>query len=187
VAARCWGSDAAIRRSHISGRAPSRLAPFERYLRQLQAYLRGESVPFGDFDIPVSVAPPMEELELADAPAASRIGWIAEGAAKVPVEVAASGQRVISIAARHADRVMFALGADEERIAWGIAVARDARNDAGLDPNGISFGAYITCGCHTDFTTAESDSRLAHNTCEVLGDAWQCEWASVGSRSSSVI
>ena len=24
------------------GRAPSRLAPFERYLRQLQAYLRGE-------------------------------------------------------------------------------------------------------------------------------------------------
>lgn len=138
------------------GRAPSRLAPFERYLRQLQAYLRGESVLFDDLDIPVSIAPPMEELELADAPAASRIGWIAEGAAKVPVEVAASGQRVISIAARHADRVMFALGADKERIAWGIAVARDARNDAGLDPNGISFGAYITCGCHTDFTTAQN-------------------------------
>src|SRR5690242_625088 len=136
------------------GRAPSRLAPFERYLRQLQTYLRGEAVAFDDIDIPTNVAPPMEELELADAPSASRIGWIAEGAPKVPVEVAASGQRVISIAARHADRVMFALGADEERIAWGIALARKARHDAGLDPEGISFGAYITCGCHTDLTTA---------------------------------
>lgn len=139
--------------AHV-GRAPSRLAPFERYLRQLQTYLRGESVPFDDIDIPTSVAPPMEELELADAPSASRIGWIAEGASKVPVEVAASGQRVISIAARHADRVMFALGADEERIAWGIALARKTRKDAGLDPDGIRFGAYITCGCHTDVVTA---------------------------------
>jgi 5,10-methylenetetrahydromethanopterin reductase len=138
------------------GRAPSRLAPFERYLRQLQSYLRGESVPFDDIDIPISVAPPMSELQLADAPAASRIGWIAEGAPKVPVEVAASGQRVIAIAARHAERVMFALGADEERIAWGIGLARAARKEAGLDPNGISFGAYITCGCHTDLGTARN-------------------------------
>ncbi len=138
------------------GRAPSRLGPFERYLRQLQAYLRGESVPFDDIDIPTTVAPPMSELELADAPPASRIGWIAEGAPKVPVEVAASGQRVIAIAARHADRVMFALGADEERIAWGIELARKTRQEAGLDPNGIVFGAYIPCGCHTDVTTARN-------------------------------
>jgi 5,10-methylenetetrahydromethanopterin reductase len=136
------------------GRAPSRLAPFERYLRQLQAYLRGDAVPFDDIDIPATVAPPMSELELADAPTASRIGWIAEGAAKVPVEVAASGQRVIAIAARHADRVMFALGADEERIAWGIDLARRTRQEAGLDPDGIAFGAYVPCGCHIDVTTA---------------------------------
>jgi 5,10-methylenetetrahydromethanopterin reductase len=138
------------------GRAPSRLAPFERYLRQLQTYLRGDAVRFDDIDIPTSVAPPMEELGLADAPSASRIGWITDGASKVPVEVAASGQRVISIAARHADRVMFALGADEERIAWGIATARAARKDAGLDPDAISFGAYITCGCHTDVAAARN-------------------------------
>ena len=80
AAARCWASAAAIRRSHISAVRRPGLAPFERYLRQLQAYLRGESVPFDDIDIPASVAPPMAELELADAPAASRIGWIAEGA-----------------------------------------------------------------------------------------------------------
>ena len=138
------------------GRAPSRLAPFERYLQQVQSYLRDDSVAFDQIDIPIDIAPPMQELQLADAPAASRIGWIAEGAPKVPVEVAASGARVISIAARHADRVMFALGADQDRIAWGIALARKARQSAGLDPDRISFGAYITCGCHTDITTARN-------------------------------
>ena len=54
------------------GRAPSRLAPFERYLRQLQAYLAGDAVPFADIDLPIGVAPPMSELELADAPPDSR-------------------------------------------------------------------------------------------------------------------
>ena len=99
-------------------------------MRQLQAYLRGDAVLFDDIDIATTVAPPMSELELADAPPASRIDWIAAGAPNVPVEVAASGQRVIAIAARHADRVMFALGADEERIAWGIDLARRTRREA---------------------------------------------------------
>jgi 5,10-methylenetetrahydromethanopterin reductase len=135
------------------GRAPARLGGFERYLRQLQTYLRGEAVPFEEIDIPTDTAPPMSALELADAPPASRIDWIATGR-KVPVEVAASGPRVIAIAARHADRVMFALGADEERIAWGIETARSARRDAGLDPDGITFGAYVNCGCHTDIDRA---------------------------------
>jgi 5,10-methylenetetrahydromethanopterin reductase len=135
------------------GRAPGRLGGFERYLRQVQTYLRGESVPFDDIDIPTAIAPPLSALALADAPPASRIGWIAQGR-KVPVEVAASGPRVIAIAARHADRVMFALGADTERIAWGIQTARAARRDAGLDPDGITFGAYLNVGCHTDITRA---------------------------------
>ena len=59
------------------GRAPARLAQFERYLRQLQLYLTGESVSFDEIDIPHDVAPPMSELHLHDAPPASRIGWIA--------------------------------------------------------------------------------------------------------------
>lgn len=105
------------------GRAPAKPLVFERYLQQLQSYLRGEAVPFEDIDIPLDVAPPLSALALADAPPASRIAWIAGRGAKVPVEAAASGPTVIALAARHADRVMFALGADEERIAWGIGVA----------------------------------------------------------------
>jgi len=147
------------------GRAPSRLAPFERYLRQLQAYLAGDAVPFADIDLPIGVAPPMSELELADAPPDSRIGWIAAGGGpKVPVEVAASGPRVIAIAALHADRIMFALGADEARIAWGIEHARSTRKAAGLDPDGIKFGAYVNCGCHTDADKARDLVRGALTT-----------------------
>jgi 5,10-methylenetetrahydromethanopterin reductase len=140
------------------GRAPARLGQFERYLRQLQAYLRGDSVPFGEIDIPADAAPPMSELHLHDAPPDSRIGWIADGIAKgeakVPVEVAASGPKVIAMSALHAERVMFTLGADLERLQWGIELARKTRRDAGLDPGAIAFGAYINMGCHSDLAKA---------------------------------
>ena len=135
------------------GRAPGKVGHFERYLRQLQTYLRGEAVPFDEIDIPTDVAPPMAELGLADAPADSRIRWM-QGTAKVPVEVAATGPRVIGIGAVHAERVMFTLGADLDRLAWGIAVAREARERAGLDPDGVAFGAYINCACHPDIAVA---------------------------------
>ena len=140
------------------GRAPARLRQFERYLRHLQAYLRGDSVPFDELsDIPTSVAPPVDNLQLAHAPMVSRISWIGEtqqGVGKVPVEVAATGPKVIRIAALHADRIMFALGAVPERIAWGIEIAREARIAAGLAPNDVTFGAYIPSACHTDTETA---------------------------------
>ncbi len=135
------------------GRAPARLRQFERYLRQLQAYLRGDSVPFEEIDIPFDAAPPMSELHLHDAPPASRIAWIAEGA-KVPMEVAASGPKVIAMSALHAERVMFTLGADVDRLSWGIELARKTRRDAGLDPAAIAFGAYINMGCHSDLDKA---------------------------------
>lgn len=137
------------------GRAPARLGQFERYLKQLQTYLRGEAVSFDDIDVPHDVAPAMSGLHLHDAPPSSRIAWIAEGA-KVPVEVAASGPKVIAIAALHADRVMFALGADLERLSWGIGLARKIRKEAGLDPDGIAFGAYVNLGCHSDIGAARS-------------------------------
>jgi 5,10-methylenetetrahydromethanopterin reductase len=136
------------------GRAPARLGPFERYLRHLRLYLRGEAVPFAEIDIPPTVAPPMSELELAEAPPASQIGWLSGGAPIVPVEVAASGPRVIAIAALHADRIMFALGAAEDRLRWGIELAKEARRKAGLDPDGIAFGAYVNAACHERIGTA---------------------------------
>jgi 5,10-methylenetetrahydromethanopterin reductase len=145
------------------GRAPARLQQFERYLVQLQAYLKGEAVSFADVDLPATWAPPMSELHLHDTPPSSRIGWIAEGAAKgepkVPVEVAASGPRVIAMAALRADCVMFTLGADVDRVQWGIDLARKTRRDAGLDPHGVKFGAFINLACHPSIEAARAVVR----------------------------
>ncbi len=135
------------------GRAPGGVGHFETYLRHLQAYLRGEAVPFAEIDIPDAVARPMSDLQLAEAPPDSRIAWIA-GTDKVPVEIAATGPKVIGIGAVHGERVMFTLGADLDRLAWGIEVAKQARRDAGLDPDGVAFGAYLNCACHPDIDTA---------------------------------
>ncbi len=137
------------------GRAPARLKQFERYLEQLQTYLRGDSVPFDAIDIPHEMAPPMAELGLHDAPTNSRITWIA-GHAKVPVEVAASGPKVIAMGAIHGDRVMFTVGADLERLQWGMELARRARRQAGLDPDAIKFGAFLNLGCHPDIAAARN-------------------------------
>jgi 5,10-methylenetetrahydromethanopterin reductase len=132
------------------GRAPVGVAMLERYLEVLQAYLRGEPVAFEALRFHEQVAPDVSVLGLADTPATSRLLWLDAGLPKPPVEVAATGPRVIAAAARHADRVMFALGADSERIRWGIETARGARLEAGLDPDGIRFGAYVNCVTHAD-------------------------------------
>ena len=62
--------------------------------------------------------------------------------------------RVIALAARWADRVVFSLGADPERLRWGIEEARRARSEAGLDPHGLRFGAYVNLVCHPQLEKA---------------------------------
>src|SRR4051795_9633029 len=133
------------------GLAPASLAVFERYLRRLQGYLRGEDVPFAD-NADAEVAS-VDALALGDQPTASRIEWIAN-LPKVPLDVAASGPRVIGLSAVIADRVTFAVGADVERLAWAIEVARTARRDAGLDPDGLALGAYVNVAVPPDRAVA---------------------------------
>lgn len=126
--------------AHI-GRDPERVAAFERYLVQVQAYLRGEAVDLGGG-------------------VTSRNEWIeGSGLAKVPVDVAATGPRVIGIGARLAERVTFAVGAEPERVAAAIATARRAREEAGLDPMGVSLGAYVNVVTHPDVAMARSMVR----------------------------
>ncbi len=128
------------------GFAPAPLSAFARYLRALQGYLRGEEVPF---------APEgnLATLGLAGQPSASRLAWLRHAAAglpKVPVDVAATGPKVIAMAATLADRISFAVGADPERVRWAIGVAREARREAGLDPEALPLGAYLTVVAHPD-------------------------------------
>lgn len=131
------------------GLAPAPVGYFSRYLRKLQGYLRGEDVPFDD-DPEVAA---VDALGLADQPQASRIHWIGN-LPKVPLDVAASGPRVIELAATVADRVTFALGASVERLQWGIGLARAAREKAGLDPDTLGLGAYVNVAVHHDVQIA---------------------------------
>ena len=136
------------------GRAPASVTTLEQYLTVLQAYLSGESLRFDALDFHPAAAPAVAELGLADTPEASRLLWLDPDVPKVPVEVAATGPRVIAAAARRAERVMFALGADPDRLAWGIETAKRARSEAGIQPLVQGFGAFVNMVCHPNVETA---------------------------------
>ena len=129
------------------GLAPAPVALFERYLAQVQAYLRGEEVPFDELGS--SVVAEVASLGLAGQPTSSRLHWLPPDLPKVPMTVAATGPKVIDAAARTADRVTFALGADPERVAWGVERARAVRPD-------VRMGAFVNVVCHDDVDTARA-------------------------------
>jgi 5,10-methylenetetrahydromethanopterin reductase len=87
----------------------------------------------------------------------SRMQWLDRAQQpKVPLDIAASGPRMIALAARVAERVTFAVGADPDRVAWAIDLARRAATEAGRDPDDVSFGAYVNVGCHPDVDAARA-------------------------------
>ena len=131
------------------GRAPAPVSVLERYVDVLQRYLRGEPVPFEQLEFQEAGVAPVESLGLAGVPDASRIAVVRPGAPKVPVEVAATGPKVIGLAGRLADRVLLAVGADPERVAWGMATAREERPD-------VPVGAFVNVVAHPDTGTARA-------------------------------
>src|SRR5271163_2655573 len=108
------------------GHAPSRLAAFERALRDLQTLLSGGEVAFGGSLSPID-APSLDTLSLGNRPTATRLRWLPEGLAKVPLDVAATGPKVIEMAAPIAERLTLSVGAIPERIDWALGLARAAR------------------------------------------------------------
>jgi 5,10-methylenetetrahydromethanopterin reductase len=135
------------------GLAPAPVPVFERYLERLQGYLRGEELAFEDVDDESGLRS-ASTLHLAGGPSGSRLRWLRGDQPKVPVDVAATGPKVIAVAARLADRLTFAVGASNERLRWAMDVARDARSAAGLDPGLVDAGAYVPVLVHPDPATA---------------------------------
>jgi 5,10-methylenetetrahydromethanopterin reductase len=122
------------------GKREDTVAGFERHLATLQAYLRGEAADRDGF--------------------ASRIEWLDRArVAKVPVEVAATGRRVIEVAARHADAICFAVGADPAHLADVLGHARAAAHAAGRDPRSLRYGAFINCVLNEDVGLARDAVR----------------------------
>ena len=114
------------------GQEPARLRVFEPYVRNVQAYLSGDTIDVNGYP--------------------SRLHWLdREHSPKVPLDIAATGPKVIALAARHAERISFAGGADVERVRWAIGEARAARPQ-GMPP--LSFGLYLNVCVHDDIAAA---------------------------------
>jgi 5,10-methylenetetrahydromethanopterin reductase len=115
------------------GRKPMPLAEFEAALTQVQTYLSGETVELNGF--------------------ASRLEWAQRAKlTKVPMSVSATGPRVVQIAARVADAITFAVGADASRLRRVIELAGETRAAAGLAP--LRLGAYVNAVAHPDIQVA---------------------------------
>jgi 5,10-methylenetetrahydromethanopterin reductase len=115
------------------GRKPLPLQDFALALRRIHAYLRGGSVDLDGF--------------------ASQIQWLAHShVPPVPMSVAATGPKVIQVAALVADAITFSVGADLERLSPSIDLARQTRHAAGLPPQRL--GAYINAVAHPDRSVA---------------------------------
>ena len=130
------------------GYAPVRLPAFHRVLKELQALLSGREVAFNVDE--AGDAPSLDSLSLGDKPTASRLQWLPEGMAKVPMDVAATGPKVIRMAAPIAERLTVSVGAMPARVSWALDQARAARVEQGLGADGIAFGAHIVVICHPD-------------------------------------
>lgn len=131
------------------GYAPVGLAAFDKVLHDLQTLLRGGEVPFGG-SVAGADAPSLDSLSLGDRPAASRLQWLSPDVAKVPLDVAATGPKVIAMGAVVAERLTVSVGAMPERVRWALDLARAARLERGLPADGIAYGAHIVVICHPD-------------------------------------
>jgi 5,10-methylenetetrahydromethanopterin reductase len=108
------------------GRGPASVEETEAYLAALQQLLAGERA--GEVD---------------------PIPWVAQGGLpKVPVDIAASGPRMLDLALRLAEAVTLNVGADPARLA---AVAARARP--------VSVGAYVVVAAHPDASVARDLAR----------------------------
>ena len=129
--------DSAVQRI---GKREDPVGSFEHYLETLQAYLRGDTVDRDGF--------------------ASRLEWLpAVKVDKVPVEVAATGPRGIAAAARQADRIALAVGADPDHLRWALEIARAAAREAGREEGSLRCGAYVNCVVHPDRAVAREAMR----------------------------
>ncbi len=139
------------------GAAPVQIGKFEHYLTMIQRYLRGETIPLAEVSEAVVDAPhDFDKLSVGTAPVGSQLGWLKQSdLPKVPLEAFATGPKAIEAAARTGDWVMLAVGADVNRLKWGMEIAQAAAKAAGRE---IKIGAFLPVVPHPDMAVAR---RLA--------------------------
>jgi 5,10-methylenetetrahydromethanopterin reductase len=105
--------------------SPAPMRALEGFASTLQRYLGGEGVAFGE--LPVAPGSEVAGLGLGAHYEDSRLVFLDQATQpKVPVEIAASGPRVLGVAGRLADGVLVCLGANPARLSWARDVVLDA-------------------------------------------------------------
>jgi len=122
------------------GRRPATVEVTARFAEQVQRYLRGEVVDIDGYR--------------------SEIPWITRtGQHKVPLDIAATGPRMIVLGAHVAERVTINVGALADRMAGAIALAHKAHADAPQRAHPLSLGAYLVVAAHPDARVAREIAR----------------------------
>ena len=130
------------------GHSPVSASRFETAIAQLQILLAGGEIPFAQFGSS-GEAGSVHEMSLGARPEAVRLSWLPAGLPKVPLDVAATGPKVIAMGALAAERLTFSVGAQAERLGWALEQAQRARREQGLGDEGISFGAQLVVVCNS--------------------------------------
>jgi len=124
------------------GHAPVTLPAFHAGITTLQTLLSGGEVDFNTQPLFASTKS-AESLSLGARPTATRLKWLP--AHKVPLDIAATGPKIIEMAAPIAERITFSVGAITDRLEWALNLARAAAGS-----NNPSYGAQIIVVCHPD-------------------------------------
>lgn len=126
------------------GAAPASIDQLFRYVSDTRDYLAGRGVPLEEARSWLKDARPVTDLAMAHAPVDSRMVWRGANPRPVPIDVIASGPRMIARAAVSADRLILAVGADIERLRWAVNLARSVRKNAGLASDALPIGIVAT-------------------------------------------
>ena len=135
------------------GGSPVSVKDFETSLEMLRRYMKGEGVPIEVAATALARNSKLgfgDDLAMDHAPDDSRLRWVAGAQSQPPIEVFATGPKVIEVAARQADYITFALGADVRRLEWAMGVAKAELDRIGRDPAEVAFGAHIPTYPHHD-------------------------------------
>jgi 5,10-methylenetetrahydromethanopterin reductase len=117
------------------GLPPISVADFGAYVDKVQAYLRRDHVELDGFDST------MAGVYRSDA---SLVG------PKPAVDISATGPKMIALGARIGESLSFAVGANVERLADCIRMAKEARTHAGGVGAELKFGAYVAVAVTSD-------------------------------------
>ncbi len=89
----------------------------------------------------------------------SEMPWIGlTGQPKVPLDIAATGPRMLALGVRRAERLTVNMGALTERVAWAIDIARRVHAES-APATPLSLGAYLVIAAHPEPGVARQLAR----------------------------